>query len=252
MTGRLTGKTAFVTGAASGIGRASARLFAAEGANVVLIDIARGAGLHTEAEIRDAGGKAVFIETDITSEDGVASAFEAGRNKFGRIDILHNNAGGSSGKDGSVVRAPIEELWRVMRLDLLGTVLACRNAIPVMAAQGSGSIINMSSVVSLIGVPDLDFYTAAKGAISALTRTLARQHAPSRVRINAIAPGVTLTERVLAASGGDTSRFPLSQKQLLGPAKPEDIAAAALYLASDEASKVTGVILPIDGGATAW
>jgi NAD(P)-dependent dehydrogenase (short-subunit alcohol dehydrogenase family) len=249
---RLAGKTAFVTGAASGIGRASARLFAAEGANVVLLDIAEDAGRAVVAEIVAAGGNALFQKADVTSEAGMAAAFRAGLDQYGRIDILHNNAGGSSGKDGSIVSAPVEELWRVMRLDLLGTVLACRNAIPVMAKQKSGSIINMSSVVSLIGVPDLDFYTAAKGAISALTRTLARQHATSNIRVNAIAPGVTMTERVLAASGGDVSRFPLSQKQMLGPARPEDIAAAALYLASDEATKVTGIILPIDGGATAW
>ncbi|MBO6718431.1 MAG: SDR family oxidoreductase [Rhizobiaceae bacterium] len=249
---RLAGKTAFVTGAASGIGRASVRLFATEGANVVLIDIAEEAGKAVEAEIIAAGGKATFLKTDVTSEDGMATAFRTGLEQFGRIDILHNNAGGSSGRDGSLVTAPIEELWRVMRLDLLGTILACRNAIPAMVKQGGGSIINMSSVVSLIGVPDLDFYTAAKGAVSALTRTLARQHAASNIRVNAIAPGITMTERVLAASGGDTSRFPLSQKQILGPASPEDIAAAALYLASDEATKVTGVVLPIDGGASAW
>lgn len=250
--GRLQGKTAFVTGAASGIGRATASLFAREGACVVLLDIAEEAGAAAADEIVASGGKARFIRTDVTSDESVAAAFEAGIREYGRIDVLHNNAGGSSGRDGSLVDAPVDELWRVMRLDVLGTILACRAAIPVMARQGGGSIVNMSSVVSLIGLPDLDFYTVAKGGISALTRALARQHAASGIRVNVIAPGITMTERVLAAYGGDTSRFPLAQKQLLGAARPEDIAAAALYLASDEAAKVTGVVLPIDGGATAW
>jgi NAD(P)-dependent dehydrogenase (short-subunit alcohol dehydrogenase family) len=168
---RLEGKTAFVTGGASGIGKAAALLFSAEGAKVAILDVSEKAGNEVAAEI---------------------------------------------------------------------------------AAAGGGSIINMSSVVSLIGVPGLDFYTAAKGAVSALTRTLAMQHAASRIRVNAIAPGVTMTERVLALSGGDVSRFPLSRKQVMGPSQPAHVANAALFLASDEAAQVTGVVLPVDGGAASW
>jgi NAD(P)-dependent dehydrogenase (short-subunit alcohol dehydrogenase family) len=250
--GRLRDKVAFVTGGASGIGRATVKLFATEGARVVILDIAEAGGASCAAEIADAGGSAVFIRTDVSSEESVAAAFEAGLARFGRIDVLHNNAGGSTGRDGSLVDVPVEELWRVMRLDLLGTILTCRNAIPRMREQGRGSIVNMSSVVSLIGVADVDFYTAAKGAVSALTRTLALQHGPSGVRVNAIAPGVTMTERILARSGGDVSNFPLSRKQFLGPAQPLDIANAALFLASDEAAKITGQVLPVDGGASAW
>jgi NAD(P)-dependent dehydrogenase (short-subunit alcohol dehydrogenase family) len=250
--GRLAGKTAFVTGGASGIGRASVKLFAAEGARIAILDLAEEAGQRVATEIANTGGEAVFIRADVMSEESMASAFAAGLARFGRIDVLHNNAGGSSGRDGSIVTAPVEELWRVMQLDLLGAILACRAAIPAMAAQGGGAIVNMSSVVSLIGVPGLDFYTAAKGAVSALTRTLAVQHAPSGIRVNAIAPGVTMTERVMAASGGDVSRFPLSRKQVLGPATPEQVAAVALFLASDDAAKITGQVLPVDGGASAW
>ncbi|MGO4839561.1 SDR family NAD(P)-dependent oxidoreductase, partial [Rhizobiaceae sp. 2RAB30] len=151
-----------------------------------------------------------------------------------------------------VVSAPIDELWRVLQLDLLGTILACRQAIPAMKASGGGAIVNMTSIVTLIGVPNIDFYTAAKGAVSALTRTLAVQHAEIPIRVNALAPGVTMTERVMAASGGDVSAYPLARKQLLGPAAPIDVANAALFLASDEAKKVTGIVMPVDGGSSAW
>jgi NAD(P)-dependent dehydrogenase (short-subunit alcohol dehydrogenase family) len=250
--GRLDGKTAIVTGGASGIGRASALAFAHEGAKVAILDLAGDAGRRAEAEIAAAGGQALFVAADVTSEESVASAFATAETRFGPARILLNCAGGSSGRDGSLLDAPVEELWRTMRLDLLGTILCCRTAIPPMKAAGGGSIVNMSSVVSLIGVPGLDFYTAAKGAISALTRTLAMQHAASRIRVNAIAPGVTMTERVLALSGGDVSRFPLSRKQVMGPSQPADVANAALFLASDEAAQVTGVILPVDGGAASW
>lgn len=248
---RLAGKTAFITGAASGIGRATAQLFAGEGAKIVALDISE-AGASTVRLIEDAGGEAIFVPTDVTSEDSVRDAFARGLDHFGRLDILHNNAGGSSGRDGSVVSAPIDELWRVLQLDLLGTILACRQAIPAMKASGGGAIINMTSIVTLIGVPNIDFYTAAKGAVSALTRTLAVQHAEIPIRVNALAPGVTMTERVMAASGGDVSAYPLARKQLLGPAAPIDVANAALFLASDEARKVTGIVMPVDGGSSAW
>lgn len=248
---RLAGKTAFITGAASGIGRATAQLFAGEGAKIVALDISE-AGASTVKLIEDAGGEAIFVPTDVTSEGSVRDAFARGLDHFGRIDILHNNAGGSSGRDGSVVSAPIDELWRVLQLDLLGTILACRQAIPAMKASGGGAIINMTSVVTLIGVPNIDFYTAAKGAVSALTRTLAVQHAEIPIRVNALAPGVTMTERVMAASGGDVGAYPLARKQLLGPAAPIDVANAALFLASDEARKVTGIVMPVDGGSSAW
>lgn len=250
--GRLSGKAAFITGAASGIGKAAALLFAEEGARLCLLDVAAEAGSALADEIAAGGGVALFLETDITSEQSVASSFDRGLTALGDVGILLNCAGGSSGRDGSIVDAPIEELWRVMQLDLLGTILTCRAAIPAMKAAGGGSIVNMSSTVTMATVPGIDFYTAVKGGVSALTRTLAVQHAPSRIRVNALAPGVTMTERVLAISGGDVSRFPLASKQVLGPAKPREVAAAALFLASDEAAMITGVVLPVDGGASAW
>ncbi|MEO3388790.1 SDR family oxidoreductase [Mesorhizobium sp. CAU 1741] len=250
--GRLSGKTAVITGGASGIGRAAALLFASEGAQVYIIDLAEDAGGALVADIVQSGGDAAFGAADITCEQSVNAAFAEVCRAFGPADILLNCAGGSSGRDGSIVDAPVEELWRVMQLDLLGTILACRAVIPAMGKRGGGSIVNMSSSVTLSSVPGVDFYTAAKGAVSALTRTLAAQHAAARIRINALAPGVTMTERVLQLSGGDVSRFPLAQKQRLGPATPSQVAAAALFLASDDAAMVTGVILPVDGGASSW
>lgn len=250
--GRLDRKTAFITGAASGIGRVTALAMAREGASVVLLDISAEAGEAVAGQIAGSGGEALFVTTDVTSEQSVEAAIVRGVERYGTIDILHNNAGGSTGGNGSLLAAPVEDLWRVMQLDLLGTILMCRAAIPRMRTQGGGAIVNMSSVVSLIGVPNLDFYTAAKGGISALTRALALEHAPDRIRVNAIAPGVTMTERVLRISGGDVSSFPLARKQVLGPAEPADVAQAVLFLASDEAAKITGVVLPVDGGASIW
>jgi NAD(P)-dependent dehydrogenase (short-subunit alcohol dehydrogenase family) len=250
--GRLNGKSVFVTGAAGGIGRAAAQLFAAEGAAIVVSDIAEAEGEKTAALVREHGGRALFVHTDVTSEESVARAFARGRAAFGQITVLHNNAGGSSGKDGSLATGSLDEFWRVIRLDLFGTILCCRAAIAGMIEIGGGSIINMSSIVSVIGVPDLDFYTAAKGGISALTRSLALQNAPHRIRVNALAPGVTMTERILKQSGGQVDKFPLSRKQILGPAAPIDVANAALFLASDESASITGTILPVDGGASAW
>lgn len=247
----LSGKVAFVTGGASGIGRASAKLYALRGATVVIADISA-AGATVAEEITAAGGRATFQAVDVTSPESVEQAFAVTVERHGGLDILHNNAGGSTGQDGSLVDAPLEEFWRVIRLDLFGTILCCRAAIPRMQARGGGSIVNMTSIVSLIGVNKVDFYTAAKGGVSALTRALAVQHAASNIRVNAIAPGVTATDRILAQSGGDFSKFALMRKQIGGASTPEDIAAAALFLSSPEAGRITGVILPVDGGAQSW
>jgi len=219
---------------------------------LVILDIAEVEGEQTARAIRDRGGEAIFIHTNITVESSVAEAFDRGSKLVGQPDVLHNCAGGSTGSDGSLISARIEEFWRVVELDLLGTILCCRNAIPAMIEAGGGAIINMSSVSSLIGAPNMDFYTAAKGGVSALTRALALQHAPDNIRVNAIAPGVTTTERVLRRAEGNLNNFALMKKQIAGAAEPVDIAQAGLFLASDEARMITGVVLPVDGGATAW
>jgi NAD(P)-dependent dehydrogenase (short-subunit alcohol dehydrogenase family) len=169
---------------------------------------------------------------------------------FGRLDVLHNNAGGSTPQDNTVVDAPIEEFWRVIRLDLFGTFLGCRHGIPALIRSGGGAVINMASNLALMGITGRDCYTAAKGGIAALTRSLAVEFAPHGVRVNAIAPSATMTVRVQRLMAGNAAVDKLARSHLLGLIQPEDIANAALYLASEESRMVTGQILPVDSGVT--
>jgi NAD(P)-dependent dehydrogenase (short-subunit alcohol dehydrogenase family) len=244
---RLEGKVAFITGAAAGIGRATAVLFAREGARVVVADIADAAGEET-AHL--AGNGAIAIRTDVTDESSVRTAIRTTVGKFGRLDVLHNNAGGSTPQDNTVVEAPVEEFWRVIKLDLFGTFLCCRHGIPALIRSGGGSVINMSSNIALMGIHGRDCYTAAKGGIAALTRSLAVEFAPQRVRVNALAPSATMTARVKALMAGNPAVDKLARSHLLGLIQPEDIANGALYLASEESRMVTGQILSVDSGVT--
>ncbi len=238
---------AFITGAGAGIGRATAVLFAAEGARVVLADISVAAAEET-AHI--AGSGAIAMRTDVTDESSVREAIRATLDKFSRLDVLHNNAGGSTPQDNTVVEAPIEEFWRVIKLDLFGTFLGCRHGIPALMRSGGGSVINMSSNLALMGIHGRDCYTAAKGAIAALTRSLAVEFAPQRVRVNALAPSATMTERVKKLMAGNPAIEKMAQSHLLGLIQPQDVANAALYLASEESRMVTGQILSVDSGVT--
>jgi NAD(P)-dependent dehydrogenase (short-subunit alcohol dehydrogenase family) len=244
---RLEGKVAFITGAASGIGRATAVLFAREGARVVVADIAVAAGEETA---HTAGNGAIAIRTDVTDESSVRTAIRATLDQFGRLDVLHNNAGGSTPRDNTVVEAPVEEFWRVIKLDLFGTFLGCRYGIPALIQSGGGSVINMSSNLALMGIHGRDCYTAAKGAIAALTRSLAVEYAPQRVRVNALAPSATMTDRVKKLMAGNPAIEKLAQSHLLGLIEPQDVANAALYLACEESRMVTGQLLSVDSGVT--
>src|SRR5260221_3693681 len=167
-----------------------------------------------------------------------------------RAPVLHNNAGGSTAADNTAVEAPLDEFWRAIKLDLYGTFLGCRFGIPAIIQSGGGSVINMSSNVALMGVPGRDCYTAAKGGIAAITRSLAVAYAAQRVRVNAIAPSATMTERVKRLVAGNTALQKLADSHLLGLIEPDDIAHMALYLASDESRMVTGQVLPVDSGVT--
>ena len=178
------------------------------------------------------------------------SAIRVTIDKFGRLDVLHNNAGGSTAQDDTAVNAPLEEFWRAIKLDLYGTFLGCRFGIPELIKAGGGSVINMSSNVALMGVPGRDCYTAAKGGIAAITRFLAVAYAPQKVRVNAIAPSATMTERVRNLITGNAALTRLADSHLLGLIEPDDIASMALYLASDESRMVTGQVLPVDSGVT--
>jgi NAD(P)-dependent dehydrogenase (short-subunit alcohol dehydrogenase family) len=244
---RLHGKVAFVTGGGTGIGRATALLFAREGAKIAIAEIDAVAGEET-AHL--AGDGAIAIRTDVTDPESLQAAIGATVDKFGRLDVLHNNAGGSTAADDTAVEAPLDEFWRAIKLDLYGTFLGCRFGIPALIRSGGGSVINMSSNVALMGVPVRDCYTAAKGGIAAITRSLAVAYAGQKVRVNAIAPSATMTARVRALVAGNAALTKLADSHLLGLIEPEDIANAALYLASDEARMVTGQVLPVDSGVT--
>jgi NAD(P)-dependent dehydrogenase (short-subunit alcohol dehydrogenase family) len=246
--GRLEGKVALITGAGGGIGRAAALLFAAEGARVAVAEIVEEAGAATARAIEQAGGEALFVATDVSRPDSVEAAVKATVARFGGLSVLYNNAGGATSRDGKVTEMALEEFWRTIGVDLFGTFLGCRFALPVMVAGGGGSIINTTSIRAMIGTAGADAYSSAKGGVRALTQALALQWAAHGIRVNAIAPGVVLTERVRALLREDD---PIFKKSLLGASEPEDIARMALYLASDESRRVTGAILPMDSGASA-
>ncbi|SVE16189.1 uncharacterized protein METZ01_LOCUS469043, partial [marine metagenome] len=197
---RLKNKVAFITGGGGGIGRATAERFAEEGAKVIIAEIdptvGESAALSARKKGKNSGGDACFIETDVSDSDSVKAAIAGTISRFGHLDILHNNAGGSTLQDGPVTEAPVEEFWRCINLDLFGTFLCSKYAIPEIAKSGGGSVINMSSNVALMALPGRDCYTAAKGAIASMTRSMAAEYASEKIRVNAIAPSVTLTDRV--------------------------------------------------------
>jgi NAD(P)-dependent dehydrogenase (short-subunit alcohol dehydrogenase family) len=244
---RLSGKVAFITGGGAGIGRETAILFAREGARVVVADIDRAAGEQT-AHL--AGNDAIALRTDVTDEASLRAAVGVTVQRFGGLHVLHNNAGGSTPHDNNVVDAPIDEFWRAIRLDLFGTFLGCRVGIPEIVRSGGGSVINMSSNVALMGIAGRDCYTAAKGGISAITRSIAVEFAPQGVRVNAIAPSATMTDRVRELMAGNAAIDKLGKSHLLGLIEPPDIAQMAVFLASDESRMITGQVYPVDSGVT--
>lgn len=252
MTKRLNEKIVVITGAAQGIGRGCAQMAAREGARVVIGDIQQEAGEATAAAIRAAGDKAVFHETNVVNETACAALMQAARETYGRIDVLVNNA-------GWYPRATLEEttaeLWeQILQINLRGAFYCCKYAIPVMRASGGGSIINIGSINGIQGLPNLIAYSAAKGGLLALTRTLAGAYAADNIRVNYLIPGWVLSEGELAlqhsrgVSDADLQRA--GQSLRLGRHQtPEDAAYAVVYLASDESAQVTGTILNVDAGA---
>ena len=169
---------------------------------------------------------------------------------FGRLDVLCNVAGGSTDADGSVIDAPEDEFWRVIRLDLFGTFLCCKHGLPEIIKSGGGSVINMASMTALMPVPRRSCYTAAKGGVVTLTRAMAAEYAEHRIRVNAIAPGIILTPRLQGFLKTNTAMQKLAARHLLGCGEAEDVAQMALFLASDESRIVTGQVVAVDGGVT--
>ena len=246
---RLAGKIAFITGAGTGIGRATAILFAREGARVAIAEIDPVSGEET-AHL--AGNGAIALTTDVTDPESLERAIRATLDKFGALHVLHNNAGGSTAADNTAVEAPLDEFWRAIKLDLYGTFLCSRIGIPLIAKAGGGSVINMTSTLALNAVPGRDCYTAAKGAIASMTRSMAVEFAAQKIRVNAIAPSVTLSDRVKKLLEGSKDIEKLASSHLMGLGYPIHMANMAVYLASDEAEITTGAIMVVDSGATIW
>jgi len=255
--GDLDGKVAFITGAGSGIARAAARLFALQGARVIIAELKPELGRASEASVREAGGDAAFVETDVTKEDNVKRAVQQAVASYGKINVLYNCAGGSIAQDEPVTDVDMSVWQHTMSLDLLGTFLCCRHAIPEIIKAGGGTIVNMSSGAALRGSYKGHVYTAAKGAIISFTQALAGRYARDNIRANAICPGLTVTERVIRMFGDprkspDSPMAPALRSHPFSVGDPEDIANVALFLASDKSRMITGASIHADGGGSAY
>jgi NAD(P)-dependent dehydrogenase (short-subunit alcohol dehydrogenase family) len=244
---------AIITGAGGGMGRTAARMFAAEGAKVVLADVTDEMVGSAVAEVQAAGGQATGIAADVSNETDAKRMVDHAVATFGRVDALYNNAGIMPAADHSVVDTDVATWDKVMAVNVRGVFLGCKYAIPRMVEQGSGSIINVASFVAILGcsVPQ-DAYTASKGAVLALTRSLAVQFAPRGVRSNAISPGPIETPLLMdwLVKDEEAKRIRLARNPSGRFGKPEEIVHVAVYLASDESRWTNGANLVIDGGIT--
>ncbi|CAM3872684.1 SDR family NAD(P)-dependent oxidoreductase [Alicyclobacillus pomorum] len=250
---RLQDKVCVITGAGSGMGRTAAHLFAKEGARVAVFEVNESAAKETVASVLESGGVASCHVCNVADEGSVKRAVAETIQQYGRIDVLYNNAGIMPEADHSVIDTPVEVWDQVMNINARGIFLMCKHVIPHMVSQGKGAIINIASFVAFMGctVPQ-DAYTASKGAVVSLTRSLAVQFRPKGIRTNAICPGPIetplMTEWLLNDEAARTIRLSRQPSGRFG--KPEDIVHAAIYLASDESDWTNGAMLHIDGGIT--
>ena len=250
---RLANKVALITGAGGGIGGESALLFASEGASVVVVDVADKAGEETVARVKKAGGKAAYVRADVSKDADCASMIAFAEKTFGKVDVLFNNAGIMDSADDDAMKTP-EPVWeKTLAINLKGVFLGCKHGIPALLRAGGGSVINTASFVGIVGAATAQIaYTASKGGLIAMTRELAVIHARQKIRVNALCPGPLKTELLMKFLDTDAKK----QRRLVhipmgrfGEAK--EMAKAALFLASDDASYMTGASLVVDGGITA-
>ena len=250
---RLQDKVTIITGAGGGMGRTAARMFAAEGARVVCVDVTEEMSESAAADVRTAGGQATAIAADVSKEDDARRMVDHAIATYGRVDALYNNAGIMPAADHSVVDTDVETWDKVMAVNVRGVFLGCKYAIPQMVEQGSGSIINVASFVAILGcsVPQ-DAYTASKGAVLALTKSLAVQFAPQGVRTNSISPGPIETPLLMdwLVKDEEAKKIRLARNPTGRFGKPEEIVHVAIYLASEESRWTNGSNFVIDGGIT--
>ncbi len=259
--GKLDGRVAFLTGAGAGIAKATAKAFVQEGAKVALAEISREAGERAEREIREAGGEALFVECDVTQDAAVRRAIEATVERFGRLDVLFNCAGGSLQDDYPVHEMDLDVWHRTVALNLLHPFLTCRHGVPHMMKARRGSIINIASHLGLAGSVK-PAYAACKGGLVSFTRTLAAQYAQYGIRANAIGVGSVRTERQIARyetknfleQQGPAARERATLQKLypFSRGEPEHVASIALFLASDDSHMMTGTTLAADGGRSSY
>lgn len=250
----LSGKIVAITGGGGGIGRVAVRRFAAYGAQVIILELNKAQGREAQAEIEAAGGKALFIHTDISSEESVKAAFAVIAERFGRLDVLYNNASVFLGGRDTVLDELPSAIWKkVQSINLDGLFYCSQNALHLMKAHG-GSIINTASSAGVIGIPDCDAYTATKGGIVSLTRSMAVEYGPDGVRVNCIAPAAIRTDMVRESNLDDPNfdeQFFLTKGTPLRRwGKPEEVAELACFLASDRSAYLNGDIIRADGGIT--